>query len=111
MAWLKVDDGFPEHPKVQPLSDKAFRLHIAGLCSSARRLTDGHLSRMDADVCRLVANRATVKHIAELEHAGLWKPTTEGWEIKDYLDYNPSAEQVKAERERWAEQKRKKRAA
>ena len=41
MAWIKIDDSFPDHPKVIGLSDKAFRIHIEGLCYSGRFLTDG----------------------------------------------------------------------
>jgi hypothetical protein len=111
MTWVKIDDGFLEHTKIQALSDRALRLHLAGLCSCARRLSDGKLSTLDVDVCRVVAGKATPKHIDELVQAGLWKHARGGYEINDYLDYNPPAERVKAERERWAEVKRKQRAA
>jgi hypothetical protein len=103
VPWLKIDDGFPENPKVQALSDRALRLHITAMCSCARRLTDGALSHLDVDVCRLVANRATAKHVEELEAVGLWHRTEGGWEINDYLDYNPPAERVKDERRKAAE--------
>ena len=43
MAWLRIDDGFVEHPKVYDLSDRSFRLHVAAHCYSARNLTDGVL--------------------------------------------------------------------
>jgi hypothetical protein len=110
MAWLKIDDGFCEHPKIQPLSDKAFRLHVVAMCSCARRLTDGYLTRKDVDVCRVVAGKATRRHIVELEDAGLWNPTPDGWAINDYLRYNPSAEKIKAERQAAAERQGRSRA-
>lgn len=106
MAWLKLDDGFAEHPKIDPLSARAFRLHVTALCLVARKLTDGHVTAKDAQVCRLLAG-ANKANVAELEQAGLWETVGDGWLIRDYLDYNPSAERVKAERERWAESKRK----
>jgi len=105
MAWLKIDDGFPEHPRIDPLSAKAFRLHVTALCLVARKLTDGRVTDKDAQVCRVRAG-ATASSVAELEAAGLWERNGAGWAIRDYLDYNPSAEQVKEERERAAERMR-----
>jgi len=106
MAWLKIDDGFAEHPRVEKLSSRAFRLHVTALCQCARKLTDGHITDTDARVARLVANAGT-RAILELEEAGLWERNGRGWVVRDYLDYNPSAEQVKAERDRAAERMRK----
>ena len=31
MPWANFDDQFPKHPKVLPLSDAAFRLHVSGV--------------------------------------------------------------------------------
>lgn len=105
MAWLKLDDGFAEHPRIDPLSARAFRLHITALCLVARKLTDGHVSDKDAQVCRVRAGAARTA-IGELEAAGLWQPNGDGWVIRDYLDYNPSSEHVKEERARAAERMR-----
>lgn len=107
MTWLRVDDGFPEHHKIQALTDKAFRLHVTAMCSSARRLSDGHLSDLDVTVCRMVAGKARVNHVQELEQRGLWKRNGNGYLINDYLEYNPSAERVKEQRERGAERVRR----
>ena len=105
MAWLKLDDGFPEHPRIDPLTARAFRLHITALCLVARKLTDGHITTKDAQVCRVRAG-ASPTNIDELVNAGLWQPNGNGWVIRDYLDYNPSAEQVKEDRQRAAERMR-----
>lgn len=109
MAWIKLDDGFVEHPRVEPLSHKAFRLHVTAMCLAARKLTDGYVSEKDARICRTQAG-VSAATLAELEQAGLWEPNGSGWHIRDYLDYNPSAEQVKAERDRAAERMRNVRA-
>jgi hypothetical protein len=45
MTWVRLDDQFPDHPKVVNLSDRAFRLHVWGICYSARFLTDGLIQR------------------------------------------------------------------
>lgn len=41
MPYLNTDDGFPDHPKVDALSDGAFRLHVAGMHYCAKNTTDG----------------------------------------------------------------------
>ena len=41
MSWVRLDDNFPNHPKVVGLSDQAFRLYISGLCYASHYLTDG----------------------------------------------------------------------
>lgn len=107
MAWLKLDDRFAQNQKVRPLSDRAFRLHVVGLLHASAQLTDGKLTEFDVEDIRTVANRATTKHVEELETAGLWHRTKTGWTINDYLKYNPSAEKVEAERERNAERQRR----
>jgi hypothetical protein len=99
VSWLRIDDGFAEHPKLMDVSDRAFRLHVAALCFCARNLTDGELvDRSVRMVCALSA--ATKKHVAELVAAGLWVKRADGtFEVKDFLEYNPTAEKVKAERD------------
>lgn len=96
MTWAKFDDQFPDHPKVDPLSDLAFRLHVAAICHSARYLTDGFVS--EHRVPRLVP-RYKPSAVAELERARLWNREEGGWRIHDYTAYNPSAEEVEERRE------------
>jgi hypothetical protein len=99
VSWLRLDDGFAEHPKLMDVSDRAFRLHVAALCFCARNLTDGELvDRSVRMVCAL--SSATKKHVAELVAAGLWVKRADGtFGVKDFLEYNPTAEKVKAERD------------
>lgn len=106
MTWAKLDDQFPEHPRITELTDKAFRAHVTGLCMAARRLTDGHLNQSSVRVI-LALSRAQRKHIDELEHAGLWQVNGDGgYLIRDYLDYNPPAEVVKERRRKDLERKK-----
>ncbi|MFE2710547.1 hypothetical protein ACFXKI_00800 [Streptomyces mirabilis] len=98
MPWVKLDDRFPSHRKVALLSDRAFRLHVCAMCWCAENLTDGRIGERElALVTRIRGVKATAK---QLEDAGLWDRTEDGWEIHDYLDYNPSREQVQAERKK-----------
>jgi hypothetical protein len=97
MSWLRIDDGFVEHPKILDLSDRAFRLHLAGLCYSARNLTDGVLVERSVRVLFAVTS-AQRKHLLELVSASVWEEGDGVWVIRDYLDYNPSAVKVKETR-------------
>jgi hypothetical protein len=101
MPWVRLDDRFPSHRKVALLSDRAFRLHVSAICWCAENLTDGHISDRELP---LVAHMRGVKATAQqLQNAGLWDRTDDGWMIHDYLDYNPSREQVIADRKKNAE--------
>lgn len=41
MPYLNVDDGVDEHPKIEALSDAAYRLWKASLSYCSRNETDG----------------------------------------------------------------------
>ena len=104
MTWAKFDDKFPRHPKVRPRTDAAFRLHVAGICYCAEHTTDGWIAADEADVLVAGWSKAkTRKAIDELIGAGLWEvvsgPEGQGYEVHDFLDYNPSREQVQAVRD------------
>lgn len=104
--WFRLNGDFAEHPKVIDLSDRAFRLYISGLCYTARNLTDGFLSdRAVKVVCALCL--AQRRHIVELRDAGLWIVNDDGFDVKDYLIYNPSAETMKGLRDQRREAGRK----
>lgn len=101
MSWLRIDDGFAEHAKIGALSDRSFRLHVTALCYCARNLTDGVLDERSLRiVCAIVAKGNLRRNVAELVDAGLWHPFGDGFEINDFLDYNPTAERVKEDREK-----------
>ena len=102
MTWAKLDDLFPENEKVAGLSDAAFRLYIHGICYAARNLTDG---KIPSSARRGLGG--TMGRISELLDAGLWEIHEGGWLIHDYLEYNPSREQVLAQRQQKASAGRK----
>jgi hypothetical protein len=93
MTWVKIDDNFPDHPRVIGLSDAAFRAHVAAMCYAARYLTDGHIP---SSALRSIGPR---KVTSELEASELWIRTDHGWVIRDYLHYNPSKDEVEEKRE------------
>lgn len=93
MTWIKLDDTLPNNPKILPLSDKAFRLYIEGLCYANQYLTDGFLAQ--AVVNRLDSDNAA----QELLTAGLWIEVDLGMQIHDYCEHQTSRKVVEAKRE------------
>ena len=87
-TYIRVHDGMPDHPKVEALSDKAFRLLIATWCWCSRHLTDG---RVPLAVWR---KRGTPKARRELVDAGLVEMHDDHVMMHDYLDHQRSAEEV-----------------
>lgn len=98
MPWVRLDDRFTSHRKVALLSDRAFRLHVSAICWSAENLTDGLIGDKELRVIAHV--RGTKAAAKELEDAQLWERVPVGWQIHDYLTYQPSREQVMADRDR-----------
>ena len=92
MTWIKIDDTLPNNPKILPLSDKAFRLYIEGLCYANQYLTDGFLP--EAIVQRLDIG---LVH-QELADAGLWLYVEGGMQIHDYCEHQTSKAQIEAKR-------------
>jgi hypothetical protein len=103
MTWARFDDGFPGHRKVRRLTDGAYRLHTTAICHCAHDLTDGRVTPEDVE--DMPSIRQAEKRITELIFRDLWSVIPGGWMIHDYLDYNPSREQVMAERESARERK------
>lgn len=100
MPWVKLDDAFFRHPRIVAAGRDARDLFLAGLCYASSQLTDGFVP---AAAVRLLLAEAEIEApaadvVARLMQAGLWTETETGYQIRDYLDYNPSAEQVKARR-------------
>ena len=97
MTWIKIDDAFPNHPKVIGLSDKAFRVHISGLCYCGTYLTDGFIPMTVASKLA----ETEMKVIVELTNAGLWieNVKSNGFTIHDYLAHQSSKTQVQAHKE------------
>src|SRR5258708_2440794 len=97
MPWARFDDMLPVHPKVRALSDAAFRLYICAICWSSLNMTDGHVP---AAQLRYISDvRRPAQCADQLVQAGLWEVTEDDWRIHDYLEYQPSAERVREERE------------
>jgi hypothetical protein len=115
MTWLRLDDGMLDHPKwIRAIAlggDEVVTVWLRLLSWCSRNLTDGHVpGDMVAQVAQLKAGIKRSKALRALEEARLIT-RGEGEEITivDYLERNPSASQVRAERERKIEAQRKRR--
>jgi hypothetical protein len=99
VPWVNLDDKFTEHPKVDSLSDAAFRLHVAGICYCNRLRTDGLISY--DRIARLVP-RFHKKALDELLTKGIWydRFQIQVYEIHDYLQWNDSRDEIDAFREK-----------
>jgi hypothetical protein len=100
MTWAKFDDRFPSNLKILRLSDRAFRLFVTSVCFCCEQLTDGRIEiGIPEALPRAPARKKLADAIAELEAMGLWERVQNGWIIHDFLDWNPTSEDVRAKRE------------
>ncbi|MGW3072328.1 hypothetical protein [Kitasatospora sp. NPDC001132] len=124
MAWVRISDDFYDHPKFDAAGSLGIALWAAGLAWSNRNLTDGFIPRKTAlrlldfeDAAEAVSNAdrngvtngpsngyvtpEVARFVADrLVKAGLWEETEGGFAIHDYLDYQKSAAQITAERDK-----------
>lgn len=101
MAWVKIDDSFADHPKVASAGPLGMALQVAALCYCNRYLTDGFVPMAVAP--RLVYFEGLADPfdvINRLIDAGLWVQVEGGYQIHDYLEYQPSKSEVKETREK-----------
>ena len=109
MPWVRLDESFADHPKVERVGPLAAWLHVTALCYSARHLTDGRIPK--AKAVRLADIPDPAEHVAALLSEGMWVEEPDHYVIHDYLDYQPSRESVLAERSAARERMAKKRSA
>ena len=108
MTWFKVDDAFAFHPKAIAAGNSALGLWVRAGAWCSANLTDGALPR------HMIGTLGAQKRNADrLVAVGLWRETPEGYQFTDWDQWQPSKEQVKAEREAtkarqkaWRERKR-----
>jgi hypothetical protein len=100
MAWVKLDHKFHWHKRIRPLSDAAYRLYVGGLCFCNWQETDGEIVQVDLEVvCQGMKPRAIRPAIGELITAGLWREVTNGYEVENYLKFQPAKADLEARRE------------
>lgn len=90
-TYIRVHDGMPDHPKVEGLSDKAFRLLIETWCWSSRHLTDGYVREA------VWSKRGSPAARRELVTEGLAEPVVDregGVQMHDYTEWQRTKDEV-----------------
>lgn len=118
MVWVKIDDGFSEHPKIAKVGAIGAWIQVQALCYSNRNLTDGFLPESIANnfghngtehigIATGGIMGGSGRPLAEIGQdcneidwpmimveAGLWEVVDGGYLIHDFLKFNPSKEQI-----------------
>ena len=107
MPWFKVDDNLAFHAKVVAAGNAAMGMWVRAGSWSAQQLTDGFVP--DHMVPALGDKRQAQRLVA----VGLWTQESDGYRFHEWMDRQPSREQVEAERaaarERMAARRKNKR--
>jgi hypothetical protein len=107
MTWVKIDDSFPDHPKIKGLKDDEFRLYMTALCYSSRYLTDGVIP---LNIVRtFIESRSKSSRISALVDAKLWEIEADNIVILSYSEYQFTKERIETERKLAAERMAKSR--
>lgn len=105
MAWLRIDDRVRTHPKIAKAGPSAAWLWLCGVCYCREHLTDGFIP--DAAVPALAMNLPSPKkHAARLVEVRLWEAADGGYQVHDFLDWNPSRSEVMSLRDKERDKKR-----
>lgn len=97
VSWVRLDDGFPEHPKVERAGFKAAWLYVCGLAYASRQLTNGIVPR--ERIGKLAGLQGERKLAERLVDVGLWREHPDGYEIHDYCKHQRSRERVLKDRD------------
>lgn len=121
MVWARLDDAILDNPKIAAAGPIGFALHVAAITWCCRNLTDGHiplarvtalldLSAMHIDPanpCAVPGGASSLRGeqgvdphtiAGHLVDCGLWSRTGDGYQLHDFLHYNPSKSDVEARR-------------
>lgn len=90
---IRVVTTMPDHPKIEPLSDGAFRALIRLWCWCGEHRTDGLVPTAVA------RKKARPRYLAELVAAGLMRQFDDGYGMHDFTDHNKTSEEVDALRQ------------
>lgn len=94
MFFIKLDDTFPDHPKVASAGPLASWLYVCGLSYCHRMLTDGFIP--SGVVKRLADLDDPAAQADRLVCVGLWDACDGGYQVHDYLEYQQSKAHIEA---------------
>jgi hypothetical protein len=103
MSWARFDDLYDDHRKIKRAwraNRSAVGLHAMAITYCSRHETDGMVD-LEWIVEKLPAAKERSKVLSVLVECELFVPVdAEHYSVHDYLDYNPSQEQLRDKRER-----------
>lgn len=103
MAWARIDDRVIDHQKLEDAGDElgkngyvvALGALAWGVVYCAKSLSDGFLPE------RALRRYKVPRNVADaMVKAGLWEISDGGYRVHDYLEWNPTAAEVK-EKQAW----------
>lgn len=97
MAWSRFDENYCVHPKVVRAGNAAVGLHVRAVTWSNMNATNGFVPR---DICANMFADSDEQLSQNLVEVGLFEAVDGGYMIHDFLHYNPSAKQVKRDRQK-----------
>lgn len=100
MTWFKIDDGFHCHPKVLEAGNEAIGFWVRCGSYCAQQLTEGFVPRA---VALMYGDTVLIDVLVKV---GMLIPVANGWQMHDFLVYNPTKEKVEADREAAAKRQR-----
>lgn len=110
MGKATFDDGTSSNPKLIAVGAPAAWLWFCGVLYCRRALTDGFIPKVVVPTLA-IGLPSPHRHAARLVDARLWHHSTkdgaDGYEVHDYLDWNPTKAQVELWRDRDSNRKRR----
>lgn len=104
MPWVKLTDDWYDDPKVINAGDQAAWLWVVGLSWCARNLTDGIIPANQ--IARLTTLEDPHSAAARAVEADLFRQVDGGFEVVNYLRFQPPRAEVLGRREKDAARKR-----
>lgn len=112
MPWVKLTDDWYDDDSIVAAGPHATLLWVTGLSWCARNLTDGAIParqiRKLIDAQGIVVDGEPLRAdevASQLVETGLWDQVDGGFQVRNYLKYQPSREQVLASRAKDRERK------
>lgn len=101
VGWFRLETDFSDHPKIAAAGFCAELLYVRCIGYAHRHETDGFIPIKVAGKYASDINASTCDAMADaLVTNGLWETVDGGWQIHDYLMYQPSRSDRQQERER-----------
>jgi hypothetical protein len=101
--WSKLDDKFPDHPKIVQAGPLASWLYVCGVCYANRYLTDGFIPM--GQIRKLADVDDAPALAARLVAVNLWEVVDGGYFIHDFHDVNMTAEEARQRRDEISEKR------